>query len=165
VRQDEVSQDGNHEGVGTLFKKVVDPVLKSSSHSLGATVALVERNLLGGDCLNFGCVPSKALIRTARAAAEMRDATAYGIQPVDVRVDFRRVMERMRRLRAELSAKDSAHRYRDDSASMFLLASHILLGPTPSRLTARLCVFTRPASPLALGQRCHPFPGSPRQSI
>src|SRR6516165_8395019 len=80
----------------------------------GASVALVERNLLGGDFLNFGCIPSKALIRTARAAAEMRDAAEYGIQPVDVRVDFGRVMERMRRLRAELSAKDSARRYREE---------------------------------------------------
>jgi pyruvate/2-oxoglutarate dehydrogenase complex dihydrolipoamide dehydrogenase (E3) component len=88
-------------------------VTAAGAAGLGATVALVERDLLGGDCLNFGCVPSKALIRTARAAAEMRDAAEYGIQPVDVRVDFGRVMERMRRLRTELSAKDSARRYRD----------------------------------------------------
>ena len=89
-------------------------VTVAGAAGLGASVALVERNLLGGDCLNFGCIPSKALIRTARAAAEMRDAAEYGIQPVDVRVDFGRVMERMRRLRAELSAKDSACRYRDE---------------------------------------------------
>jgi pyruvate/2-oxoglutarate dehydrogenase complex dihydrolipoamide dehydrogenase (E3) component len=89
-------------------------VTAAGAAGLGASVALVERDLLGGDCLNFGCVPSKALIRTARAAAEMRGAAAYGIQPVDVRVDFARVMERMRRLRAELSAKDSARRYRDE---------------------------------------------------
>jgi pyruvate/2-oxoglutarate dehydrogenase complex dihydrolipoamide dehydrogenase (E3) component len=89
-------------------------VAAAGAAGLGATVALVEKGLLGGDCLNFGCVPSKALIRTARAAAEMRAAATYGIQPVDVRVDFGRVMERMRRLRAELSAKDSARRYRDE---------------------------------------------------
>src|SRR5580700_1477150 len=89
-------------------------VTAAGAAGLGASVALVERDLLGRDCLNFGCVPSKALIRTARAAAEMRDAAAYGIQPVDIRVDFGRVMERMRRLRAELSAKDSARRYRDE---------------------------------------------------
>jgi pyruvate/2-oxoglutarate dehydrogenase complex dihydrolipoamide dehydrogenase (E3) component len=89
-------------------------VTAAGAAGLGAIVALVERDLLGGDCLNFGCVPSKALIRTARAAAEMRDAAAYGIQPVNIRVDFGRVMERMRRLRAELSAKDSARRYRDE---------------------------------------------------
>jgi pyruvate/2-oxoglutarate dehydrogenase complex dihydrolipoamide dehydrogenase (E3) component len=89
-------------------------VTAAGAAALGASVALVERDLFGGDCLNFGCVPSKALIRTARAAAEMGAAAAYGIQPVDVRVDFERVMERMRRLRAELSAKDSARRYRDE---------------------------------------------------
>ena len=60
-------------------------VTAAGAAGLGANVALVEKNLLGGDCLNFGCVPSKALIRAARAAAEMRDAAAYGIPPVHVR--------------------------------------------------------------------------------
>src|ERR1700745_1098977 len=54
-------------------------VTAAGAAGLGASVALVERDLLGGDCLNFGCVPSKVLIRTARAAAEMRDAAEYGI--------------------------------------------------------------------------------------
>ena len=89
-------------------------VTAAGAAGLGASVALVEKNLMGGDCLNFGCVPSKALIRAARAAAEMRDAAAYGIESVDVQVDFGRVMERMRRLRAQLSAKDSARRFRDE---------------------------------------------------
>ena len=47
---------------------------------LGAKVALVERDLMGGDCLNFGCVPSKALIRSARAAAAVRDARRFGVE-------------------------------------------------------------------------------------
>src|SRR5207253_3585064 len=47
---------------------------------LGARVALVERDLMGGDCLNFGCVPSKALIRSARAAAAVRDAGRFGVE-------------------------------------------------------------------------------------
>src|SRR5260370_29792268 len=56
---------------------------------LGAKVALVERDLMGGDCLNFGCVPSKALIRSARAAAAVRDASRFGVEvPVGVRVNF-----------------------------------------------------------------------------
>ena len=86
-------------------------VTAAGAAGLGASVALVEKTLMGGDCLNFGCVPSKALIRAARAAAEMRDADVYGIESVDVQVDFGRVMERMRRLRAQLSAKDSASRF------------------------------------------------------
>jgi hypothetical protein len=71
---------------------------------LGAKVALIEREWMGGDCLNFGCVPSKALIRSARAAAEVRDAARFGVEvPPGTRVNFAAVMERMRKLRAELS--------------------------------------------------------------
>jgi len=78
---------------------------------LGAKVALVERELLGGDCLNVGCVPSKAIIRTARLYAEMRNAEQYGAQiPGDIRVDFAAVMERMRGIRARISRSDSVHR-------------------------------------------------------
>src|SRR5216684_2821772 len=61
---------------------------------LGARVALVERDFMGGDCLNFGCVPSKALIRSARAAAEVRDASRFGVEvPQGMRVNFPAVME------------------------------------------------------------------------
>jgi len=86
-------------------------VTAAGAAGLGASVALVEKTLMGGDCLSFGCVPSKALVRSARAAAEMRDAGDYGIEAGEVKVDFGRVMERMRRLRAQLSAKDSASRF------------------------------------------------------
>ncbi|MEO7149012.1 MAG: FAD-dependent oxidoreductase, partial [Rhodanobacteraceae bacterium] len=65
--------------------------------ALGAKVALIERNLLGGTCLNVGCVPSKAIIRTSRLYAEMRDAEQYGgCAPTDIRVDFSAVMRRVR---------------------------------------------------------------------
>ncbi len=77
----------------------------------GATVALVERALIGGASLNVGSVPSKALIRTARLYAEMRDAERYGAQaPIDMRVDFPAAMRRMRGIRARLSRPDSARR-------------------------------------------------------
>src|SRR6476661_3852624 len=55
-------------------------VAAAGAAGLGARVALVERRLMGGDCLNFGCVPSKALIRAARAAAQVRDAGDFGIR-------------------------------------------------------------------------------------
>ncbi len=75
----------------------------------GAKVALVEHRLLGGNCLNIGCVPSKALIRTSRLYAEMRDAERYGAQvPTDIRVDFAALMKRMREIRARLSRTSSA---------------------------------------------------------
>lgn len=87
---------------------------------LGARVALVERHLLGGDCLNVGCVPSKALLRSARALADVRDAGAFGIDvPAGVRVDFPAVMERMRRLRAEISPTDSAARLAREGVDVF----------------------------------------------
>ncbi|NCO20383.1 MAG: FAD-dependent oxidoreductase, partial [Gammaproteobacteria bacterium] len=69
------------------------------------------RARLGGDCLNVGCVPSKAIIRTSRLYAEMRNAEHYGAQiPADIRVDFAAVMERMRGIRARISRADSVQR-------------------------------------------------------
>jgi pyruvate/2-oxoglutarate dehydrogenase complex dihydrolipoamide dehydrogenase (E3) component len=87
---------------------------------LGAKVAIVERDFLGGDCLNFGCVPSKALIRSARAVAEARSAGALGVEAQSVRADFSATMERMRRLRAELAPNDSAERLRDLGVDVFI---------------------------------------------
>ena len=79
--------------------------------ALGARVALIERHLIGGTCLNTGCVPSKTLIRTSRLYADMRNATHYGAQlPADIRVDLAAVMERVRRIRSHLSRGDSARR-------------------------------------------------------
>ena len=63
---------------------------------LGARVALVERHLLGGDCLNTGCVPSKALLRSARIVGELARAAALGITPGAASVDFAAVTRRMR---------------------------------------------------------------------
>lgn len=88
---------------------------------LGAKVALIERDLLGGDCLNVGCVPSKGLISAARIAATVRDADQFGVRvPEGVHVDFPAVMERMRRLRADISPHDSAARFRDLGVDVFI---------------------------------------------
>ena len=96
-------------------------VTAAGAAGLGARVALVERHLLGGDCLNVGCVPSKALIRSARAAAEARGAREFGVSfPGGVTVDFPAVMERMRRLRADISPHDSAARFRDLGIDVFI---------------------------------------------
>jgi pyruvate/2-oxoglutarate dehydrogenase complex dihydrolipoamide dehydrogenase (E3) component len=77
-------------------------------------VALIERHLMGGDCLNVGCVPSKAIIRSGRAAFDIRDARRFGVRAVgDVEVDFEAVMERVRSVRADIAPHDSARRFAD----------------------------------------------------
>ena len=93
--------------------------------ALGAKVALVERELLGGDCLNIGCVPSKTILRTARLYAEMRDAERYGAQtPTDIRVDFPALMQRMRGIRARISRADSAQRLVAAGVDVFFGEAH-----------------------------------------
>ncbi|MDT8389937.1 MAG: mercuric reductase [Lentisphaeria bacterium] len=87
---------------------------------LGGKVALIERQFLGGDCLNFGCVPSKALIAAARTAANTRRADHYGIEPGTGDADFAAVMERVRRIRSEISEHDSATRFRDLGVDVFI---------------------------------------------
>ena len=76
-----------------------------------AKVTLIEANRMGGDCLNTGCVPSKALIRSARAAHEIRTADHYGIEAQPPRVDFPKVMARVRGIIAEIAPVDSEERF------------------------------------------------------
>lgn len=87
---------------------------------LGGKVALIERYLLGGDCLNFGCVPSKTLIAASRAAAEVQRVDRYGVAPAAGEVDFPAVMERLRRVRSEISHHDAAAKFRDMGVEVFL---------------------------------------------
>ncbi len=88
--------------------------------ALGAKVALVESHLLGGDCLNYGCVPSKTIIRTSRLYAEMRNAANFGARaPDDIQVDFPMAMERMRRIRTRISRVDSAARLSAEGIDVF----------------------------------------------
>jgi pyruvate/2-oxoglutarate dehydrogenase complex dihydrolipoamide dehydrogenase (E3) component len=89
--------------------------------ALGAKVALIERHLMGGDCTNYGCVPSKALIRSARAAYALQKAHNFGVSAqTGEPVDFPRVMERMRRLRTQISANDSVDRFSKLGAEVYL---------------------------------------------
>ncbi len=96
-------------------------VSAAGAAGLGAKVALIERAMLGGDCLNVGCVPSKGLIRAGRAAAEVRSAGDFGVEVTGgTKQDFGTAMARMRRLRAEISSNDSAARFRDLGVDVFL---------------------------------------------
>ena len=104
-------------------------VAARAAASMGAKVALVERALLGGGCLNVGCIPSKAIIRTSRLYAEMRNAEHYGAQaPADIRVDFPAVMRRMRRITARVSRFDSAQRLSAAGVDVFLGEAHFTAG-------------------------------------
>lgn len=118
-------------------------VTAAGAAGLGARVALVENHLLGGDCLNVGCVPSKALLRAARAYADVRDAGAYGVRvPAGAAVDFPAVMERMRRLRAEISPHDSARRFRDLGVDVFLGAGRFT-GPDAVEVNGKVLRFRK----------------------
>lgn len=86
-------------------------VTAANSVSYGIKVALVEKNLLGGDCLNTGCVPSKAFLKCANVAHNAKNASAFGVTVEEVKVDFPFIMERMRKIRAQISENDSAERF------------------------------------------------------
>ncbi len=95
-------------------------VTAAGAAGLGARVALIERELMGGDCLNVGCVPSKGIISAARVAATVRDAKAFGVHmPGGAQTNFGEVMERMRRLRAHISPADSAKRFSELGVDVF----------------------------------------------
>jgi pyruvate/2-oxoglutarate dehydrogenase complex dihydrolipoamide dehydrogenase (E3) component len=88
---------------------------------LGLKVALIEKHLMGGDCLNVGCVPSKTIIRSARVVGELWDGNELGINlPQHIDVDFSAVMTRMRRIRAGISPHDSAARFQKLGVDVFL---------------------------------------------
>lgn len=90
-------------------------ICAAGAAGLGAKVALIERHLLGGDCLNVGCVPSKGVIRAARALYDARNSSEFGVRNGEqITFDFNTAMERMRRIRSDISRHDSARRYRDE---------------------------------------------------
>lgn len=95
-------------------------VTAAGAAGLGAKVALIERHLMGGDCLNVGCVPSKCLIRSSRTIGEVWKSRELGIEIPEIEVNFPAVMERMRKLRAGISHHDSAARFQDLGVDVFL---------------------------------------------
>jgi len=125
---------------------------------LGAKVALVERDLMGGDCLNHGCVPSKALIRSARAAYDAAQGTPFGVRVTAGAVDFNGIMERMRRLRSGIAHNDSAKRFSDAGVDVFL-GQGVFAGPDELRVGDARLRFSRAV--IATGSRAAslPIPG------
>jgi pyruvate/2-oxoglutarate dehydrogenase complex dihydrolipoamide dehydrogenase (E3) component len=134
-------------------------VSAAGAAGLGARVALVERRLLGGDCLNYGCVPSKALIHAARVIAGARHAAAFGlVQPRDEGVDFAAVMSRMRALRADIGAHDSARRFRDLGIDVYLGDAHFV-GRDAIDVGGRRLRFSRAVIATGARPSAPPIPG------
>ena len=136
-------------------------VSAAGAAGLGARVALIERHLMGGDCLNVGCVPSKGVIRASRAWQDVRQARErFGGPAVEAgsHGDFGQAMERMRRLRAEISENDSAHRFRGLGVDVFL-GDGRLTGPDTAEVGGRTLRFRRAV--IATGGRAAvpPVPG------
>jgi pyruvate/2-oxoglutarate dehydrogenase complex dihydrolipoamide dehydrogenase (E3) component len=119
-------------------------VSAAGAAGVGARVALIESHLLGGDCLNVGCVPSKALLRCAKAAAAVRDAGRFGVNIAgDISVDFGYVMERMRRLRAEISPADSAERYTDQLGVDLFMGRGVFTGRNSIEVNGKTLTFAK----------------------
>ena len=117
-----------------------------------AKVALVEKHKLGGDCLNTGCVPSKALLRSARLLAEARDSARFGIARMDATFEFADVMARVRRVIAKIEPHDSVERYTGLGVDVILgdarLVSPWEVEVDGRRLGARTIVVATGAAPL-----------------
>ena len=101
-------------------------VTAAGTAGLGGRVALAERHLMGGDCLNTGCVPSKALIASARAAQQMRDAGRLAIEAVAPAFRFEDVMARVRERRARIAPHDSQERFESLGVDVFLERAELL---------------------------------------
>lgn len=127
---------------------------------LGAKAAIIERALMGGDCLVTGCVPSKAVLRAARAVYELRLAREFGVQlPGEPQVDFAAAMERMRKLRAQISFNDSAARMKEKNGVDVFIGEARFVSPTAIEVGGQRLEFDRAV--IATGGRAAelPIPG------
>ncbi len=130
-------------------------VAAMGSAGLGATVALVEKHMLGGDCLNFGCIPSKGVLAAAHAVHALQHGGVMGVSVDGVEVDFGTAMERMRRIRADIAHHDSAARLRDAGVDVFQGEARFT-GSDTVRVGETTLRFKR--SLIATGARARVFP-------
>ncbi|MFP8833155.1 FAD-dependent oxidoreductase [Hydrogenophaga sp. XSHU_21] len=143
-------------GAGGLVTAYIAAVVK-------AKVTLVEAHKMGGDCLNYGCVPSKALIRSAKLAQQMRHASAYGLQDTEPRLSFKAVMQRIQQVIRDIEPHDSVERYTGLGVEVLQGYARLvnpwtveiaLNGGGTQRLTARSIVLATGARPFV-----PPLPG------
>jgi pyruvate/2-oxoglutarate dehydrogenase complex dihydrolipoamide dehydrogenase (E3) component/uncharacterized membrane protein YdjX (TVP38/TMEM64 family) len=134
-------------------------VTAAGAAGLGAKVALVEKSLLGGDCLNVGCVPSKALIRSSRSVFDANDAGRFGVRVgAPAQSDFAEVMERMRKLRSDLSPHDSAQRFAKLGVDVFLGEARFA-GPDTVEVAGQTLRFKRAVIATGARAMAPPIPG------
>lgn len=135
-------------------------IAAAGAAGLGAKVALIERHLLGGDCLNVGCVPSKGLISASRAVYHARHCAEFGVTDGEHSgFNFGTAMERMRRLRADISHHDSARRFRDQLGVDVFIGQGSFSGPATVEVggatlhfkKAAVCAGARAAAPFIAG--------------
>ena len=119
-------QPAEHYNLVVIGAGTAGLVVAAGAAGLGAKVALIEKNLMGGDCLNVGCVPSKTIIRSSRVVADITQAKKFGVHvPDGVEIDFSAVMERMRKIRSDISHNDSVQRFQNQlGVDVFLGEGH-----------------------------------------
>ncbi len=139
-------------------------VVAAGAAQLGLEVVLIERGLMGGECLNYGCVPSKALIAAAKMAHAQRSGGAFGIAPVEPGVDFGRVMDHVAEVIAAIAPNDSVARFEGlgvrvlAEEARFVSSDEIQAGP--HRIKARRIVLatgSRPTLPMIPGLADAPY--------
>jgi len=132
----------------------------ATASALGAKVALVERELLGGECLNVGCIPSKLLIRSARAAYDAENAERFGVKTGNhVAINFDAVMERMRKIRAAQSAGDAAAHFRDAHKVDVFFGEGAFSGPDAVVVDGRRIKFKKAIIATGTRPNVPPIPG------
>ena len=135
-------------------------ITAAGAAGLGAKVALIERHLMGGDCLNVGCVPSKGVIRASRAAHDVKTAGEFGVScSGSVTVDFGKVMERMRRIRAGISFHDSFERFSKELGIDVFLGSGTFIGPDSVDVEGKRLRFAKAAICTGARAAAPPIPG------
>ena len=135
-------------------------VTAAGAAGLGAKVALVERGFLGGDCLNVGCVPSKGVIRPARAIHEARTAGEFGVEGTDaLSIDFGKAMERMRRIRTKISFHDSVRRFSEELGVDVFLGEGRFTGPDVVEVDGARLRFRKAAICTGARAAAPPIPG------
>lgn len=135
-------------------------VCAAGAAGLGAKVALIERHLMGGDCLNVGCVPSKGIIRSARAVHDARNSAEFGVTgSSELNCNFSAVMERMRHLRSEISQHDSAARFRDELGVDVFIGEGRFIAPDCVDVGGKSLYFKKAAICTGARAAAPPIPG------